>query len=396
MNCSEGGLSMDIKSIDKEYVAGTYARFPLEIVSGKGSLVYDENGKEYIDLGTGIAVNTFGVSDDEWVAAVTEQLTKCQHTSNLFYSAPCALLAKTLCERTGMKRVFFSNSGAEANETAIKVARKYAAEKKGSEYSTIITLKNSFHGRTITTLAATGQDIFHKDFLPLTAGFVHAEPDDIASVEALVKEYKVAAIMFELVQGEGGVHALSPEFVKGLVKIAEENDILLVCDEVQTGNGRTGELYAFMNYGFTPDIASTAKGLGGGLPIGACMLGEKVKDTLTPGSHGSTFGGNPIAAAGANNILSRIDEKLLAEVREKSNYIFTELSGAVGVKSVSGLGLMIGIETEKDASEVIAKCRENGVLVIKAKHKVRLLPALNIPMQELQKAVAVIKAACAE
>ncbi|MBQ8418776.1 MAG: acetylornithine/succinylornithine family transaminase [Clostridia bacterium] len=387
---------MDIKKIDGEYVAGTYARFPLEIVSGKGSLVYDENGKEYIDLGTGIAVNTFGVSDDEWVAAVTEQLTKCQHTSNLFYSAPCALLAKTLCERTGMKRVFFSNSGAEANETAIKVARKYAAEKKGSEYSTIITLKNSFHGRTITTLAATGQDIFHKDFLPLTAGFVHAEPDDIASVEALVREYKVAAIMFELVQGEGGVHALSPEFVKGLVKIAEENDILLVCDEVQTGNGRTGELYAFMNYGFTPDIASTAKGLGGGLPIGACMLGEKVKDTLTPGSHGSTFGGNPIAAAGANNILSRIDEKLLAEVREKSNYIFTELSGAVGVKSVSGLGLMIGIETEKDASEVIAKCRENGVLVIKAKHKVRLLPALNIPMQELQKAVAVIKAACAE
>ena len=387
---------MDIKSIDKEYVAGTYARFPLEIVSGKGSLVYDENGKEYIDLGTGIAVNTFGVSDDEWVAAVTEQLTKCQHTSNLFYSAPCALLAKTLCERTGMKRVFFSNSGAEANETAIKVARKYAAEKKGSEYSTIITLKNSFHGRTITTLAATGQDIFHKDFLPLTAGFVHAEPDDIASVEALVKEYKGAASMFERVQGEGGVHALSPEFGKGLQKIAEENDILLVCDEVQTGNGRTGELYAFMNYGFTPDIASTAKGLGGGLPIGACMLGEKVKDTLTPGSHGSTFGGNPIAAAGANNILSRIDEKLLAEVRDKSNYIFTELSGAVGVKSVSGLGLMIGIETEKDASDVIAKCRENGVIAIKAKHKVRLLPALNIPMHELQKAVAVIKAACAE
>ncbi len=387
---------MDIKKIDGEYVAGTYARFPLEIVSGKGSLVYDENGKEYIDLGTGIAVNTFGVSDDEWVAAVTEQLGKCQHTSNLFYSAPCALLAKTLCERTGMKRVFFSNSGAEANETAIKVARKYAAEKKGSEYHTIITLKNSFHGRTITTLAATGQDTFHKDFLPLTEGFVYAEPDDIASVEALVKEYKVAAIMFELVQGEGGVHALSPEFVKGLQKIAEENDILLITDEVQTGNGRTGELYAFMNYGFTPDIASTAKGLGGGLPIGACMLGEKVKDTLTPGSHGSTFGGNPIAAAGANNILSRIDEKLLAEVREKSNYIFTELSGAVGVKSVSGLGLMIGIETEKDASEVLAKCRENGVLVIKAKHKVRLLPALNIPMNELEKAVAVIKAACAE
>ena len=387
---------MDIKKIDGEYVAGTYARFPLEIVSGKGSLVYDENGKEYIDLGTGIAVNTFGVCDDQWVAAVTAQLGKCQHTSNLFYSAPCALLAKALCERTGMKRVFFSNSGAEANETAIKVARKYAADKKGKEYNTIITLKNSFHGRTITTLAATGQDTFHTDFLPLTEGFVYATPDDLASVEALVKEHKVAAIMFELVQGEGGVHALSPEFVKGLVKIAEENDILLVADEVQTGNGRTGELYAFMNYGFTPDIASTAKGLGGGLPIGACLLGEKVKDTLTPGSHGSTFGGNPIAAAGALNIISRIDDALLREVREKSAYIFGELTGAAGVKSVSGLGLMIGIETEKDASEILAKCRENGVLVIKAKHKVRLLPALNIPMELLQKAVAVIKAACAE
>lgn len=387
---------MDIKKIDGEYVAGTYARFPLEIVSGKGSLVYDENGKEYIDLGTGIAVNTFGVSDDEWIAAVTSQLGKCQHTSNLFYSAPCALLAKALCERTGMKRVFFSNSGAEANETAIKVARKYAADKKGGEYNTIITLKNSFHGRTITTLAATGQDTFHTDFTPLTPGFVYAEPDDLASVEALVKEHKVAAIMFELVQGEGGIHALAPEFVKGLVKIAEENDILLITDEVQTGNGRTGELYAFMNYGFTPDIASTAKGLGGGLPIGACMLGEKVKDTLTPGSHGSTFGGNPIAAAGALNVLSRIDDKLLAEVREKSNYIFSELAGAAGVKSVSGLGLMIGIETEKDASAILAKCRENGVLAIKAKHKVRLLPALNIPMDTLQKAVAVIKAACAE
>lgn len=387
---------MDLKTIDREYVAGTYARFPLEIVSGKGSLVYDETGKEYIDLGTGIAVNTLGVSDGGWVAAVSEQLKQCQHTSNLFYSAPCALLAKTLCERTGMKRVFFSNSGAEANETAIKAARKYAAEKKGKEYHTIITLKNSFHGRTITTLSATGQDTFHTDFLPLTEGFVYAEPDNMASVESLVKENKVAAIMFELVQGEGGVHALSPAFVKGLQKIAAENDILLIADEVQTGNGRTGELYAFMNYGFTPDIATTAKGLGGGLPIGACMLGEKVKDTFTPGSHGSTFGGNPVAAAGANYILSRVDEGLLSEVREKSNYIFTELNGAKGVKSVSGLGLMIGIETEKDAGEVLAKCRENGVIVIKAKHKVRLLPALNIPMNELEKAIAVIKAACAE
>ncbi len=387
---------MDIKKTDGEYIASTYARFPLEIVSGKGSLVYDENGKEYIDLGTGIAVNTFGVADEGWIAAVTEQLGKCQHTSNLFYSAPCAMLAKTLCDRTGMKKVFFSNSGAEANETAIKVARKWAADTKGAEYNTVITLKNSFHGRTITTLAATGQDVFHEQFLPLTPGFVYADADDLASVEALLREYKAAAIMFELVQGEGGVHPLSADFVAGLQKLAKEYNVLLVCDEVQTGNGRTGELYAFQNYGFLPDIASTAKGLGGGLPIGACMLGEKAKDTLTPGSHGSTFGGNPIAAAGANHILSRIDEALLSEVREKSAYIFKELEGAKGVKSVSGLGLMIGIETEKDASEVLVKCRENGVLVIKAKHKVRLLPALNIPMETLKKAVAVIKAACAE
>ena len=384
---------MNVKEIDREYIAGTYARFPLQIVSGKGSLVYDENGKEYIDLGTGIAVNTFGTADDEWIAAVTAQLAKCQHTSNLFYSEPCALLAKTLCERTGMKKVFFSNSGAEANETAIKTARKYAADKKGKDTYTIITLKNSFHGRTVTTLAATGQDVFHEDFTPLTEGFVYAEANNIESVQTLVKENKVAAIMFELVQGEGGVLPLEKDFVKDLAKIASENDILLIADEVQTGNGRTGALYAYMHYGITPDIVSTAKGLGGGLPIGACLLGEKVKDVLTAGSHGSTFGGNPIAAAGALNILSRIDDALLADVRAKSEYIFETMKGAKGVKSVSGLGLMIGIETEKDASAVIAACRENGVLVIKAKNKVRLLPPLNIPMETLAKALDVIKAA---
>ena len=382
---------MNLKDIDREYIAGTYARFPLQIVSGKGSLVYDENGKEYIDLGTGIAVNTFGVADEDWISAVTAQLGKCQHTSNLFYSEPCAMLAKTLCERTGMKKVFFSNSGAEANETAIKTARKYAAEKKGKDTYTIITLKNSFHGRTITTLAATGQDVFHEDFTPLTPGFVHADANDISSVKKLVSENNVAAIMFELVQGEGGVLPLEKDFVKGLAEIAEKNDILLIADEVQTGNGRTGSLYAYMQYGIQPDIVSTAKGLGGGLPIGACLLGEKVKDVLNAGSHGSTFGGNPIASAGALNILSRIDDKLLAEVREKSAYIFDTMQDVPGVRSISGLGLMIGIETEKDAGEVIAQCRENGVLVIKAKNKVRLLPALNIPMETLKKAMDVIK-----
>ena len=386
---------MDIQNIDREYIAGTYARFPVEIVSGKGSLVYDEAGKEYIDLGTGIAVNTFGVADEDWAQAVARQLFRCQHTSNLYYSEPCAMLAKELCQRTGMKKVFFSNSGAEANEAAIKVARKYAAEKKGKDTYTIITLKNSFHGRTLTTLAATGQDVFHADFTPLTEGFVYAEPNDLASVRKLAEENKVAAIMLELVQGEGGVCPLEQDFVDGLVALAGEKDILLIDDEVQTGNGRTGALYAYMNYGFTPDVVSTAKGLGGGLPIGACLLGEKVKDVLTPGSHGSTFGGNPAACAGARNVLSRLDEEMLAGVREKSAYIFRELQNAPGVKSVTGMGLMIGIETERDASEILAVCRENGVLAIKAKQKVRLLPALNIPTELLEKAVEVIKAACA-
>ncbi|MBR6745656.1 MAG: acetylornithine/succinylornithine family transaminase [Clostridia bacterium] len=388
-------MALDIQNIDREYIAGTYARVPVEIVSGKGSLVYDEAGKEYIDLGTGIAVNTFGVADEDWAQAVTRQLFRCQHTSNLYYSEPCAMLAKELCQRTGMKKVFFSNSGAEANEAAIKVARKYAAEKKGKDTYTIITLKNSFHGRTLTTLAATGQDVFHADFTPLTEGFVYAEPNDLSSVKKLAEENKVAAIMLELIQGEGGVCPLERDFVDGLVALAGEKDILLIDDEVQTGNGRTGALYAYMNYGFTPDIVSTAKGLGGGLPIGACMLGEKVKDVLTPGSHGSTFGGNPAACAGARNVLSRLDEEMLAGVREKSAYLFRELQNAPGVKSVTGMGLMIGIETERDAAEILAECRENGVLAIKAKQKVRLLPALNIPTELLEKAVAVIKAACA-
>ena len=386
---------MTIREIDKEYVANTYARFPLCLVKGKGSLVYDEDGKEYIDLGTGIAVNTFGYSDDEWVSAVTEQLGALQHTSNLYYSKPCAMLAKTLCERTGMSKVFFSNSGAEANECAIKVARKYGENTKGSEYTTIITLKDSFHGRTITTLAATGQDVFHKDFLPLTDGFVYAKANDIEDVKRLAAENKCCAVMFEVVQGEGGVLPLSTEFLKGLSELAKEQDLLLIADEVQCGNGRSGELYAYMNFDITPDIVSTAKGLAGGLPLGATLLGEKVKDVLGAGMHGSTFGGNPICSAAALNVLSRIDDKLLSEVRAKSKYIFDQLSGSKGVISVSGLGLMIGVETERPAAEVIAECQAKGVLVIKAKQKVRLLPALNIEQEQLEKAIKIIKEACA-
>ena len=386
---------MDIQKLDQTYVANTYARFPVTIVKGKGSLVWDNAGKEYIDLSTGIAVDIFGVADEQWMAAVTAQLGTLQHISNLFYTGPCAQLAQMLCEKTGMKKVFFGNSGAEANECAIKAARKYAEDKKGKEYYTIITLKNSFHGRTITTLAATGQDVFHHDFTPLTEGFVYAEPNDLADLERLLAENKCAAVMMEVVQGEGGVMPLDEAYVKGAAKLCAEQDVLLICDEVQIGNGRSGMLYGYMNYGVQPDIVSTAKGLAGGLPLGATMLGEKVKDVLDAGSHGSTFGGNPVCCAGAINVLSRLDEAMLAGVRERSAYIRQELEGANGIVSVSGLGLMLGIKTEKDAAGIIAACREKGAIVIKAKDKLRLLPALNIPMEQLKKAVAVIKECCA-
>lgn len=387
---------MNIKEKDNMYVANTYARFPICIKSGKGALVYDDEGKEYIDLGTGIAVNTFGVADEEWTAAVKAQLDTLQHTSNLYYSEPCARLAEQLCLRTGMKKVFFSNSGAEANECAIKAARKYGEKNKGAEYTTIITLKDSFHGRTLTTLAATGQDVFHKDFLPLTDGFVYAAANSAEDVARLAAENKCCAVMFEVVQGEGGVLPLKREFLTWLEQFARENGLLLIADEVQTGNGRTGELYGYMNFGITPDIVSTAKGLGGGLPIGATMLGERVGDVLGAGMHGSTFGGNPVCCAGALNILSRIDGELLDGVRKKSRYIFDELRGAKGIKNVTGLGLMIGIECERPVGEIIDECRERGVLVIKAKQKLRLLPALNIDEEQLKRAIAILKEVCAK
>ena len=384
----------ELKTIDQEYVANTYARFPVEPVSGKGSLVWDEAGKEYIDMGSGIGVTAFGIADEEWVAAVTAQLGKLQHMSNLYYTEPCAKLAKMLCEKTGMKKVFFCNSGAEANEGAIKAARKYAAEKKGPEYFTIVTLENSFHGRTLTTLAATGQDHYHELFQPLTPGFVHAPANDLEAVKAAALGSKAAAVMIECIQGEGGVIPLEKDFVQGLADFCAKEDILLLVDEVQTGNGRTGELYAYMNFGIQPDVVSTAKGLGGGLPLGAVLFGEKTEFTLGAGAHGSTFGGNPVCCAGALSVLGRIDEALLKEVKEKSAYVFQALEGAPGVESVSGMGLMIGIKTVKPAADVVKACMENGVLCLTAKDKVRLLPALNIPMPVLEKAIEVIKGAC--
>ncbi|MBO5505641.1 MAG: aspartate aminotransferase family protein [Clostridia bacterium] len=381
----------DIKETDKKYVANTYNRFPVEIVEGKGALMYDKDGKRYIDMGTGIGVTAFGINDDKWTEAVCDQLKKVQHTSNLYYTEPCARLAKLLCEKTGYKKVFFGNSGAEANECAIKIARKYAQEKKGEDYYTIITLKNSFHGRTLTTLSATGQDHFHKLFNPLTPGFVHAEANNFEELKKLALENKTAGIIMEAVQGEGGVNPLDADFVKKTAEFAKENDIILIMDEVQTGNGRTGKLYGYMNFDIIPDVVTTAKGLGGGLPIGAVLMSEKVENVLGFGDHGSTFGGNPVCCAGAISVIERIDEELLSDVRKKSEYIFDELQNADGVESVTGMGLMIGIKTKKPAGEVVKECMEKGVLCLTAKDKVRLLPPLNIPMDLLKEAIDTIK-----
>ena len=384
----------NIQAIDKEYVAGTYARFPVQIVSGKGSLVYDETGKEYIDMGSGIGVTAFGIADKQWKDAVTEQLGLVQHMSNLYYTEPCAKLAQLLCTRTGMKKVFFCNSGAEANECAIKAARKYASDTKGPEYFTIVTLENSFHGRTLTTLAATGQEHYHELFQPLTPGFVHAKAGDLEGLKALALESKAAGVLIECIQGEGGVIPMEKDFVQGLAAFCKEQDIVLMVDEVQTGNGRTGALYAYMNYGVEPDVVSTAKGLGGGLPLGACLLGEKVQSVLGPGDHGSTFGGNPVCCAGALSILSRLDDAFLAEVKAKSVFAFDTLQGAEGVEAVTGMGLMIGVKPVKPAGDVVKVCMEQGVLCLTAKDKVRLLPALNIPMDQLAKALSIVKEAC--
>ena len=387
---------MDIFSLDKEYIANTYGRLDVAFKSGKGSVLTDFDGKEYIDLGSGIAVTSFGIADDVWVDAVTKQLNSVQHVSNYYYTEPQARLAQLLCEKTGMKKVFFGNSGAEANECAIKVARKYGNSVMGLESPVIITLKNSFHGRTVTTLTATGQDVFHKDFGPFTPGFVYAEANNKDELSKLVEENTCCAVMMELIQGEGGVMALDSDYVEFVRELCDENNMLLIIDEVQTGNGRTGELFAFMNYGVQPDVFTTAKGLGGGLPIGACVIGEKAKDVLKAGDHGSTFGGNPVCAAGAVSIFERLDTELLEGVKSKSEYIVSQLQDADGVEAISGMGLMLGIKTKKDAKAILKECLERGVLVLTAKDKVRLVPALNIPMDELEKAITVLKEVIAQ
>lgn len=383
---------MHIQELDKKYIASTYNRFPVTIVSGKGSIAVDENNKEYIDMGSGIGVTSFGYCDEMWTQAITEQIHLVQHTSNLYYTEPCAKLASLLAEKTGMSKVFFSNSGAEANECAIKAARKYAAEKKGPDCYNIVTLLNGFHGRTLTTLAATGQEHYHELFQPLTPGFKHVHVGDVAELKSVADPKTTAAVMIECIQGEGGVNVLPADYVKAIEKYCKENNILLIVDEVQTGNGRTGKFYSYMNYGIKPDIVSTAKGLAGGLPMGATLLGDKVKDVFGFGDHGSTFGGNPVAAAAAVSIVQRIDQPLLDDVTKKGQFIKDFFKDDANVEQISGMGLMVGIKpANKPAKDVVNECMNNGVLCLTAKDKVRLLPALNIPLETLQKALGIIK-----
>ena len=374
----------DIIKLDKENIVNTYKRFNVVLTNGHNSTLVDENGKEYIDFSTGIGTNIFGICDEEWKKPVIDQVNKIQHTSNLYYSIPQVELAKMLCEKTGMKKVFFANSGAETNECAIKTARKYSFDKYGMGRSEIITLQNSFHGRTIATLSATGQDVFHKYFGPFVDGFKYVHANDIEELKNTITD-KTCAIMIETVQGEGGVNALNPEFIKYIDKVCKERDLVFIVDEVQTGNGRTGYLYSYMEYGVNPDVVTTAKGLAGGLPFGAILFSEKTQNTLGYGEHGTTFGGNPISAAAALSVVRRIDDKLLSHVKEARKIIDDRLSKVENVVSVSGKGLMVGIELKAGivASEVVSKCIEKGLICLTAKTKIRLLPPLNISFDDL-------------
>ena len=384
----------ELRERDQKYIANVYNRFSADICRGEGATLYSEDGKKFVDFGSGIAVNSFGVNDAEWKAAVVAQLDKVQHASNLYYTRPQVELASLLCERTGAKKVFFSNSGAEANECALKAARKYSFDKYGEGRFHIVTLKNSFHGRTMATLSATGQEAMHRFFMPFLDGFSYADPT-AASVRAHCTD-KTCAVLLELVQGEGGVRPLDREEVLAIERYCKKHDILLMIDEVQTGNGRTGTLYAYEQYGIRPDVVTTAKGLAGGLPLGATMFFEKCEHTLGAGDHGSTFGGNPVACAGACSILRRIDRDLLLEVQGKSAYLFTQLGRIRNVIGVTGLGLMIGLETTKSAREVAERCLERGLIVLTARNKVRLLPPLNVRKDEMDFALQILNEVISE
>ena len=385
--------SNEIKQLDSDYIAQTYGRFNLALSHGKGCQVWDFEGNEYLDFTSGIGVNSLGWADEDWLKAVVHQSSSLAHTSNLFFTEPSSRLAKKLAKASGLKRVFFANSGAEANEGAIKTARKYSHDKYGKDRATVLTLVNSFHGRTISTLSATGQEIFHQHFFPFTKGFDHTPANELRVLETRLGQKDVCAIILEVVQGEGGVCSLDHEYLQGVQALCHQYDVLLIIDEVQTGIGRTGTMFAYQQFGLTPDIITLAKGLGGGLPIGAFVLGEKVQDTLGKSDHGSTFGANPVSCAGANAVLAKIDDAFLAEVKRKGEKLQKALAALPKVKSVSGLGLMIGVEFEEGtkAADIVAKCIEKGVLFLTAKTKLRLLPPLIINDEQIEKGIALLK-----
>ncbi len=366
------------------YIMPTYGRSTVVIDHGSGASYVDEDGKSYIDFGSGIGTNSLGCSNAIWEDAVCEQVRKVQHTSNLYYHKPQAELAEKLAAMTGYSKVFFGNSGAEANECAIKLARKYSYDKYGKGRHTIITLVNSFHGRTLATLSATGQEVFHNYFFPFVEGFRYAKANDIADLHAKIDD-TVCAFMIEYVQGEGGVMALDKAYVEEIRKVCDENDLLLIADEVQTGVGRTGTFLAGEQFGIRADVTTLAKGLGGGLPIGACLANEKCAEVLNAGTHGSTFGGNPVVCAGAVKVLEMMTPELLTSVREKGDYLRKRLQVSDEVQAVSGMGLMIGIALKtKKAAEVRQACQERGLIVLTAKNRVRLLPPLVISDEELK------------
>lgn len=380
-----------IKELDNENIMHTYGRYDVCLTKGKGVYAYDDNGKKYIDVSSGIGVNCLGYCDDGWVKAVSEQAGTIQHISNYYYNKVAGVLAEKLTKATGLSKVFFGNSGAEANECAIKVARKYSFDKYGKGRDHIITLVNSFHGRTIATLSATGQDVFHNYFFPFVDGFDNAIANDIESLKDTITD-KTCAVMLETVQGEGGVNILDSEYLQQVRKICDEKDILLIVDEVQTGVCRTGKLYGYMHSGIKPDVVTSAKGLGGGLPIGICMVNDKLKDVMGPSTHGTTFGSNPVVCAGANYIIDTVNTpEFIEEVNKKGAYFKEKIEKIKGVKSVRQQGLMIGIEVEGNAGDIAKKCTENGLLVITAKTLLRMLPPLNIKYDEIDEALAILK-----
>lgn len=387
--------SNEIKKLDSEKIVATYGRYDLVADSGKGAICRSVDGKEYIDFTAGIGVNCLGFCDDGWVEAVTAQLKKLQHISNLYYTEPQVKVASMLTERTGMKKVFFGNSGAEANEAAIKTARKYGSVNKGIEKNRIITLNNSFHGRTMATITATGQEGYHKFFTPFLDGFDYCDANDIEQLKELVSD-DTCAIMMEMIQGEGGVLNLDAGFVKAVESICAEKDILFIADEVQTGIGRTGKLFAYEYFGVKPDIVTFAKGIGGGLPMGGALFSEKCCDVLEPGNHGTTYGGNPVACAGAVEVLTRIDDAFLEDVTKKGEYLRDKLLDIPQVKSVSGMGLMLGAEIEgKEAGQVVKNALEMGLMILTAKDRVRMLPPLTITYDELDAGLEILKKALA-